>query len=159
MGKRTDYAALKQGLGLARGLSDEFVQVCEARDVPIEAIHRLVRPEGRATMEAVAERILADWQKEQPKPVNDKPTFTAHIVYTRPSFEELKRQFLCYVNDDFRDRRLDPIECCKAISKESREVTFEYVYMGHDASTDEVLAEMDRKGLRPALYEELLGFD
>jgi hypothetical protein len=30
--------------------------------------------------------------------------------------------------------------------------------MDRDASTDEVLAEMDRKGLRPALYEELLGF-
>ena len=30
--------------------------------------------------------------------------------------------------------------------------------MDRDASTDEVLAEMDRRGLRPALYEELLGF-
>jgi len=45
------------------------------------------------------------------------------------------------------------------VSTENREVAFEYVHMDCDASsTNEMLAEMERKGLRPALYEELLGF-
>ena len=84
--------------------------------------------------------------------------FSAHIVYVQPGFEELQRRFPAYVNPEYKGKRFDPIERCKAVSKENREVAFEYVHMDRDASTDEVLAEMDRNGLRPALYEELLGF-
>lgn len=84
--------------------------------------------------------------------------FTALVVYLQPEFEELERRFPAYVNPDYKGKRFDPIERCKVVSKENREVAFEYVHMDRDASTDEVLAEMDRKGLRPALYEELLGF-
>jgi hypothetical protein len=66
MGKRTDYNALRKGFGLSRGLGEEFVQACERNDVPIEAIHRLVTPDGRATVDGIAQRILADWEAEQP---------------------------------------------------------------------------------------------
>ena len=171
MGKRTDYAALRQGFGLARGLGDEFIQACERNDVPIEAVHRLVTPQGCETMDEVVRRVFADWRAEQPKlaepkggspyrdaPPNGNPSFSAPIVYVQPEFEELQRRFPGYVNPDYKGKRFDPIERCKAVSKENREVAFEYVHMDRDASTDEVLAEMDRKGLRPALYEELLGF-
>jgi hypothetical protein len=132
-------------------------------------------------MEAIVERIFADWQAQQsatadrPKPVEQHPAMAGHpyrggptnsnapffapipIVYVQPEFEELKCRFST-LNPDYKGKRFDPIERCKAVSKENREVAFEYVHMDRDASTDEVLAEMDRKGLRPALYEELLGF-
>lgn len=88
----------------------------------------------------------------------EQQSFTAFITYQQPSFEELLCQFPGYVNPEYKDKRFDPIERCKTVSKESHGVTFGYVHMDRDASTDEVLAEMDRKGLRPALYEELLGF-
>jgi hypothetical protein len=84
--------------------------------------------------------------------------FSAPVVYVQPEFEELKSRFPAYVNHDYNGKRFDPIERCKGVPKESRDVAFEYVHMGRKATTDEVLAEMDRKGLRPALYEELLGF-
>ncbi len=84
--------------------------------------------------------------------------FRAFVKYEQPEFEELRRRFRVYVNLEFKGTRFHPIERCKAVSKENREVAFEYVHMDRDASTDEVLAEMDRRGLRPALYEELLGF-
>lgn len=84
--------------------------------------------------------------------------FSAHIVYNQPSFEELKRRFPTYVNPAYKGKRFSPIECCKGVSTKNRDVAFEYVRMHQYASTDEVLAEMDRKGLRPALYEEFLGF-
>ena len=86
---------------------------------------------------------------------------TAFVKYVQPSYEELRHQFpqsRCIVFSGYERTRLAPIERCKTVSKQSREVTFEYVYMGRKASSDEILAEMDRKGLRPALYEELLGF-
>lgn len=91
-------------------------------------------------------------------PTNGSSPFSAPVVYVQPAFEELKRRFPAYVNLDYKGKRFDPIERCKGVSTENREVAFEYVHMDRDASTDEVLAEMDRKGLRPALYEELLGF-
>ena len=87
----------------------------------------------------------------------DSP-FSAPIVYVQPEFEELQRRFPIYVDPGYNGKRLDPIERCKGVSMENREVAFEYVHMGRYALTAEVLAEMDRKGLRPALYEELLGF-
>lgn len=161
MGKRTDYSALKQGLGLARGLSDEFIQACERINPPIEAIHRLVTPKGRATMDEIVRRAVADWRAEQPEFIvqsNGNAPFMASVVYVQPEFDELKRRFPAYVNPDYNGKRFDPIERCKAVSKENREVAFEYVHMDRNASTDEVLAEMDRNGLQPALYEELLGF-
>jgi hypothetical protein len=68
MGKNADYRAMKLGFGIARGLSEEFVQTCEAKDVPIEAIHRLVTPKGRETMSRIAELIRTDWLAEQRVP-------------------------------------------------------------------------------------------
>jgi len=70
MGKRTDYAALRAGFGLARGLSDEFIQACERINPPIEAIHRLVTPNGQKTMDEIVRRAVADWQAEQPASAN-----------------------------------------------------------------------------------------
>lgn len=67
MGKKTDYDSLKQGFGLVHGLSTEFVRICERHSVPIEALHRLVTPEGESTMEAIIGRINADWQRAQAK--------------------------------------------------------------------------------------------
>ena len=84
--------------------------------------------------------------------------FSAHIVYVQPEFEELRHRFPGCVDPRYKSHRLDPIERYKSVSTESREVTFEYIYMKRDVSTDEVFAEMDCKSLRPALYEELLGF-
>jgi hypothetical protein len=89
---------------------------------------------------------------------SETSTFSAPVVYLQPEFEELLQRFPGYVMPDFKGKRFDPIERCKSVSKENREVTFECVHMTRDATTDEVLAEMDRKGLRPALYEEVLGF-
>ena len=91
-------------------------------------------------------------------PQNGNAPFSAPVVYVQPEFEELKRRFPAYVNLDYKGKHFDPIERCKAVSREGRKVAFECVHMDRDASTDEVLAEMDRLGLRPALYEELLGF-
>lgn len=174
MGKRTDYTSLRMGFGLSRGLGDEFIQACERNNVPIEAIHRLVTPKGHSTMDEIACRILTDWQAEQPKPVdqsegghpyrggptNGNASFSAQVVYIQPEFEELKRRFPAYFNPNYKGKRFDPIERCKAVPMDigDREVAFEYVHMDRNAFTDEVLAEMDRKWLRPALYEELLSF-
>ena len=93
-------------------------------------------------------------------PQNGDSPFIVPIVYVQPKFDELLRRFPAFANPAFKGIRFDPIERCKGVPTNigSREVPFEYVHMGREVTTDEVLAEMDNNGLRPALYEELLGF-
>ncbi|MFA6447184.1 MAG: hypothetical protein WCW31_02900 [Patescibacteria group bacterium] len=84
--------------------------------------------------------------------------FSATVVYARPTYDELKRRF-DYVDSAHRDSDKEfNIVFSKGVSCDNREVVFEYFHMGCTATTHELLAEIDRKGFRPALYEELLAF-
>ena len=165
MAKR-NVSEIETGAGFFMGFVNAMMDIAREKDVPFAAVYRLVTAGGRKTLGSMIDLAYADWQTEQLQgghpyrggPQNGNSLFSAPIAYVQPEFEELKRRFRAYVNPDYKGKRFDPIERCKAVSKENREVAFEYVHMDRDASTDEVLAEMDRKGLRPALYEELLGF-
>lgn len=84
--------------------------------------------------------------------------FTAPVIYTQPGLDELKRKFPAHVDTVYAWAPLGSIEGCGGVSREDREVSFEYVHMSRNASTLDVLVEMSCRGLRPALYEELLGF-
>lgn len=116
----------------------------------------------------LADRMIDEHQAEQAR---RKGTFTAPVVYVQPSLEELKCRFSRVHGYYYEGARFDPIERCKDIYEElrglpaGRHVAFECVYfdgrpsnMDGRPKTDEALAEMDKRGLRPALYEELLGF-
>lgn len=83
--------------------------------------------------------------------------FRAMCDYVTPSYKELKASF-DWVNEWYERVEFKAIDICKSVSRESRELEFVYVYMGRNASTDDVLAEMEKRNLRPALYEEGLGF-
>lgn len=91
---------------------------------------------------------------------SNNESLTAPVVYDQPTLKKLDSWFSFGVDRDYIDKRFAPIpiKSNRVVSRKSREVAFEYVCMDRDASTDAVLVEMDRKGLRPALYEELLGF-
>lgn len=173
MAKR-NVSEIETGAGFFMGFVNATMDVVREKAYPFAAIYRLATAGGRTTLVKIVDLAYADWQAEQPKPIeqpegghpyrggpqNGNASFSAPIVYVQPEFEELKRRFPAYVNPDYKGKRFDPIERCKAVptSVGNCEVAFEYVHMDRDASTDAVLAEMDRKGLRPALYEELLGF-
>jgi len=175
MAKR-NVSEIETGAGFFMGFVSATMDVVREKAYPFAAIYRLATAGGRTTLVKIVDLAYTDWQAEQPKPVEQQPQqgghpyrggptngnspFSAQVVYAQPEFEELKRRFPAYVNPDYKGKRFDPIERCKTASMAigDREVAFEYVHMGRDASTDEVLAEMDRKVLRPALYEELLGF-
>ncbi|MBI5732001.1 MAG: hypothetical protein HY982_01435 [Candidatus Magasanikbacteria bacterium] len=83
--------------------------------------------------------------------------FSALVTYIQPSLAALKSAF-DWVDDFYAKADFKPIDRCKDVNREQREVSFKYVHLNRDASTDEVLAETDRQNLRPALYEELLAF-
>ena len=140
-------------------VSEVLTRLTRSSKFTVELGDAICRGNEDRAVDAMRRELLSEPQPIVPatSKIGSSP-FSAPIIYVQPSFKELKRRFPAYVNPDYKGKRFDPIERCKAVSKENREVAFEYVHMSRDASTDEVLAEMDRKGLRPALYEELLGF-
>lgn len=81
----------------------------------------------------------------------------APVVYVQPKFDALKRQFPSDVSLDYKSLTFQPIDRCKGVSRTQREIRFEYLDMTRDY--DVVLAKMDKRVLRPALYEEMLAFD
>lgn len=83
--------------------------------------------------------------------------FLAPVVYVQPTIDELNRRFPCD-NTFAEGLHFEAIESCRSVSRDNREVAFEYLHMDCEASTEEILAKMDRLGFRPALYEELLSF-
>ncbi len=171
MAKR-NVSEIETGAGFFMGLVNAMMDIAREKDVPFEAIYRLVTAGGRKTLSSMIDLAYTNWQAEQPKPVeqpegghpyrggptNGNSPFSAPIAYVQPEFEELKRRFPAYVNPDYKGKRFDPIERCKGVSKESRDVVFEYVYVSSYAASTRMFGEMDKRHLRPALYEELLGF-
>jgi len=84
--------------------------------------------------------------------------FRVAVTYTAPTFEALEAHFTGYVNPDFRTAQFEPIERLKDVVFENGVVNFVLVHLGRNASTDDVLAELDRLGYRPATFCELIAF-
>lgn len=85
------------------------------------------------------------------------PVFRAFVQYVQPAYAILKQAF-DWVYDGYKNAEFTAIEACKNVLREACEIEFELVHFGKDMSTDVILAELDKRGLRPALYEELLAF-
>lgn len=83
--------------------------------------------------------------------------FTALVTYVQPSYVKLKKAFNWVVNV-FAKTKWKPIDVCKDVTTETRDIEFELVHQDKIESTDAILKELDHRGLRPALYEELLAF-
>lgn len=91
--------------------------------------------------------------------------YVALVVYAQPTFEELTRRFPAHVNPDYCNKKFEPIGRCKDVLQEAsglpagKSVAFELMCMRQILPTKAILVEMDFEGVRPTLYEELLGFD
>ena len=82
---------------------------------------------------------------------------TFHVMsdFVTPTYAELKTRF-DWVNDWYEQVEFKVINACKSVSREHkpRGIVFEYVHMDRCVSTEEVLAKMEKRNLRPAIYEE-----
>lgn len=86
------------------------------------------------------------------------PVVSVPVVYVIPAMDELRRRFPGFVNEAYDGITFTPIEACKGTSRKPRKVEFGYVYLNRRASTESALDEIGKRGLRPALPEELLAF-
>jgi hypothetical protein len=93
-------------------------------------------------------------------------TFSTTVQYIQPAYETLKKHFPSvqpgYAGTIFKQTcpvlatKEDP---CRIVSHETREVQFEIVSLQREfLEPAQVQQEMDRRGLRPAIYEELIAF-
>lgn len=83
--------------------------------------------------------------------------YRAAVGYSQTSSADLRPMF-GWVHSDYGSIEFKPIDICKDVPRVSCEIEFELVHLDDDMSVNGVLYELTRQGLRPALYEELLGF-
>lgn len=151
--------------GLAQELAKNFFDLIREYNLPREAVTRLVMPEGCETMQRLVFLAHAEWQAEKIKLAetadlsasDDNLSFVAKVVYVQPPFAKLK-DLMEHVSSCFKSRKFLTIHNCASVSRESRELKFQYVHLGRKLKTYQASAEIRKRGLRPALYEELLGF-
>lgn len=84
--------------------------------------------------------------------------FDVLVDYTTPAFETLQAWFVGYIDPAYRDIVFEPIPACKDVSRVNGKIEAVLVHLGRNVSNESVLAELDRLGYRPALYEELVAF-
>lgn len=87
--------------------------------------------------------------------------FSAPVTYVQPNYADLKHYSPFFIDAAYEGNSFYPIECCKniPISDKSREVTFRCICGSRGMAIRKgALARIARKGCRPALYEELLGY-
>lgn len=119
-----------------------------------EDLRRVVTMPGLATK--IAEVIMASAEPVIPPidwPVARHTVFKVVTEYIQPTYEDVKATFRHFTST--YSPRFVPIARCKNVPREVREITLVGVRSCRLLSTDEILSEMDRLGLRPALFEEL----
>lgn len=93
---KKNVSEIESGVGYFMGLATGLMDVVRGKNIPFEAIYRLVTPSGRATLEHMVETAHADWLAEQPKP---KPRDTSVIHRIRvargplPPFAALETEY------------------------------------------------------------------
>lgn len=150
-----DVADIERSAEHFLGFVTNLMTLIRQKGVSFDVIYRLVTDAGSDTLARMVDLAYVDWMK-----TTGAFPFVAPVVYAKPDFEDLKRRF-GYIDPRYRRKRFESIDRCKSVNRENREVAFMYVSLGDQdnlISEADVFLEMDRKRLRPALYEELLGF-
>lgn len=143
------WKAIIEAVLMLGGSDDDLRRIVTQKGLAVE-IAKVIMAKAMATIQPITQ-VAAVAAKEV------SAVFKAMVEYAQPTYEDLKTAF-DWVDSDYRAAKFEAIDRCKGVARVAGELTLHYVHLGRDASTDEILAEMDRLGFRPALYEELLAF-
>jgi hypothetical protein len=117
----------------------------KARGLTDSDLDRLVTARGDALLEKIAD-LLATEVRGGPK-----TSYPVTIDYRQTLESMIKAGRYDRVNSDITDKHFP-------VSAGDTDVVIELVHLNRDASSDDVLAELQRRGLRPATLPELLAF-
>lgn len=133
MASKKQLSEIERGAGFFAGLITVLMEVMAELKVPFEALHRLVTPEGRATVRAMIE-VASAWYL----------------------FSRLEQMFDT-IDPRFKSSMPESIEVCRGVVPEKDATRFVLVADLHNhAGRKEVLTILKKRNLRPALFEELL---
>lgn len=88
----------------------------------------------------------------------DQRSYRAKIEYTQPGYSEIKRRFPGQLDSNFSHLRFQPSRECQDLSTETREIEFELIQLYILEPTEAEPFSLSGRGMRYAMYEELLGF-
>jgi len=123
---------------------------------PIDEIEfKQLAPTLKALARAGGTTEHTDWIRSRGNAAKLIRLIDEQRVASQPSYSELKKAFN-WVDGIFNTALFFPIEICKDLEPERDTAWFKLVHLEMEASTEKVLVELEKRGLRPALYQELL---
>ena len=142
---KKDVSAMVSGAGLITAIFTDLVQAVRARGGSDEDIHRLATPDGKHLVEKFADLIVGVAKK-----AGDLLTVT--VDYSRSLAQMIAAGKYDWVNDDITEKHF-PMKGNGKV-----ELNLELAHFNKYISSDDAIAELKKRGLRPATLWELLAF-
>jgi len=166
---------IESGVGFLGTFLSTLMGFVRENGVPFEAIHRLGRAGGRQTVKKIVDLAYADWQAEQPKPIelpqNGHPyrgggdlsvqwIGEVEVNYgVRPSFDDLNGKWFDWANNRYRD--VEPqfrSERADAPTTGIETTRYGYVWLNRLVKDEEALEEIKGRGVKPATDLETMTY-
>ncbi|MBI3825639.1 MAG: hypothetical protein HY294_06575 [Candidatus Rokubacteria bacterium] len=122
-----------------------LVEKAKARGLTEENVARLATEDGEGLLEKVADLLALEMGSAI------RTTFSVAIDYTQSLAAMIKAGHYNWVNSDITEQHFP-------ITPGPKDVSFELVHFDRLMYTDAVLAELEKRGVRPATLPELLAF-
>ena len=171
MAKR-NVSEIESGVGFFMGFANAIMDVVREKSYPFEAIYRLVTPGGRTTLAKMVDLAHTDWQAEQSISANPKPEtkvegnelgkdeYLVPVAYSAlPSFAELEQEFgKGNVSDLFDGHHFEKHASCVNEDETPGDKIFLVKHFNQEIKSEAAIAEMDKRGYRPATHIEAYAF-
>jgi hypothetical protein len=134
------------GAGFVSGFFTDFVRAVKEAGGTDEDIYRLAKPEGRPILTKMAELVARKVAADAPG------AFSVTVDYGMSLPKMIEAGGYDWTDNDITAERF-PVK-----GEGTAERKLVLVHLGREATTDEILAEMKRRGLKPAAIEDFLAF-
>ncbi len=140
---KKNVSIIVSGAGWIGSFADRLIRELRKRNVSDEAIHSLVVEDGELPTSKIADVLAEIIQREE-------NVYTLTINYSRSVEDGVKAGEYDWSNKEITSSHFPNEEI--GIKK----VSIELVHFGRDIEANEVLSELDKMNLRPAILKELL---
>ncbi len=140
---KKNVPAIVSGAGWIGSFANGLIKELRERGVSDEAIHSLATDNGELPVGKIADMLAEIIQRA-------KNLFALSINYTRSVEDGIKAGKYDWANSDITPGHFPSEE------SGTKEVSVELIHFGKDKTTDEVLSELDKTGMRPTTLKELL---
>ena len=147
--RKKDVSLLVSALGVLMSIITALVSAVRKQGGMDADIYRLATPEGESLLDKIAALIV-----QAGKPIEQLAENCYKVLV---DYEQTLQQMIAngkydYVNSDINQSNF-PVS-----GNGKQEVVVELVHYGRDMETDDVLKDLESKGMRPAILPELLAF-